>query len=126
MFEHEGPEIRAARKLAECIDETDSAEARDLADWVKKIPLRPQPIFSMDYIAEALREGKTWKNLRFENGFCDYRDITHVSWNVDTIVLREGVCPCKCHTGHGLIMHDRPCCSPIVPFTYPTEQKGNK
>lgn len=122
----ENPALATAVGLANLIDESDSAEAQDLADWVKKIPRRPKPVFSMDHIAEALREGKTWKNLRFERRFCDYRDITHVSWTVDTIILREGVCPCKCHTGHGLIMHDQPCCAPITPFTYPAQQKDNK
>jgi len=116
----ENPALATAVGLANLIDESDSAEAQDLADWVKKIPRRPTPVFSMDYIAEALREGKTWTNLRFERGAADYRDITHVSWNVDTIVLREGVCPCQCHTGL-LIMHDAPCCSPIRPFTYPAK-----
>lgn len=114
----ENPALATAVGLANLIDESDSAEARDLADWVKKIPRRPKPVFSMDYIAEALRDGKITK-LQFERRFADYRDITHVTWREDTIVLRQGVCSCKCHTGHGLIMHDAPCCSPITPFTYP-------
>ena len=118
----ENPVLATALGLANCIDESDSAEAQDLADLVRKIPRRPKPVFPMDYIAEALRDGKV-TDLRFEVRFCDYRDITHMSWHQgNTVVLRQGVCPCKCHTGHGLIMHDAPCCSPITPFTYPDKE----
>ena len=121
----ENPTLATAVGLANCIDESDSAEAQDLADLVRKIPRRPKPVFSMDYIAEALRDGKV-TDLRFEVRFCDYRDITHVSWLQNTVVLRQGVCPCKCHTGHGLIMHDVPCCSPITPFTYPSQSRPSE
>jgi len=115
----ENPALATALSLAKCIDESDSAEAQDLADWVKRIPVRPSPVFSMDYIAERLRQGGM--NLQFSRRFADYQDITHVSWSKDTVVLRPGVCPCKCHTGPGIITHDAPCCSPIRPFTYGEE-----
>ena len=122
----ENPALAAALRLANLIDESDSAEAQDLADWVKKIQRRPKPVFQMDYIAEALRDGKI-PELRFERRFADYRDITHVTYLSDAIVLREGVCHCKCHMdGATIIMHDTPCCQPIKPFTYPAQFQENK
>jgi hypothetical protein len=110
----ENPALATALGLANVIDESDSAEAQDLADLVRKIPRRPKPVFSMDYIAEALREGKNWTNLQFES-----QDITHVTWREDSIVLRCGVCDCPCHKKGAIIMHDTPCCASIRPFTYP-------
>jgi hypothetical protein len=126
MREHENQALATAKTLAGLIDESDSAEAQDLADWVKKIPDRPNPVFQMDYIAEALRNGEKTK-LRFERRFADYRDITHVTYLPDAIVLREGVCSCKCHMDGTIIMHDVPCCESITPFTYPNrENKDNE
>jgi len=114
-----------ALSVASCIDETDSAEAQDLADHVREIQRRPKPVFQMDYIAEALRDGRVTK-LQFERRFADYREITHVTYLPDAIVLREGVCSCKCHMDGAIITHDTPCCEPIKPFTYPNREDRDR
>lgn len=77
---------------------------------IERLKQPPKPIWTIDYIAQAVRGGA---KLAIGPGWPGLK-VTHVSFNHGSIVLRNGPCPCLCHDPHaGIIMHDQSCCEPI-------------
>jgi hypothetical protein len=70
----------------------------------------PKPVWSIDYIAQAIRSGA---RLFLGLGRTEVK-ATHASYANGAVVLRDGPCPCPCHDPRaGIITHDTMCCAPI-------------